>query len=164
MNALRTIILSLSAISLAVAISSCSNMHTNQTQVSETNIQKKLNVNQTGVYVLRADSAFYNTPVVSIDGRRVGGIKSSSYLFSRLQPGTHQLTIDQGYMDGAVNYQFQVKQGQATYLNMAWGKLQKSQQQTLSTDNVFASDRGWVIATMNEQSANQVLNGLKSSN
>ena len=164
MSALRTIILSLTAMSFAVVLSSCSTAQTQQTRISENKMQTKLKTGETGVYVLRADTAFYNTPNVSIDGKPIGGIKSSSYLYSRLQPGTHQLSIDQGYMDGAVHYQFQVKQGQATYLNMAWGKLQKSQQQTFSTDNVFVTDRGWIVAAMSEQRAAEELNGLRASN
>lgn len=160
MNVLKNGIIMLSVLTI---LSGCTSLQKSHTDVVHHANQNTIKRGETGVCVMRADSAFYNSPFIAIDGKPVGQINSTSYAFNHLSPGTHKLSINQGYLDGTLHYQFQVKPGQVTYLNMAWGKLNKNQTTPLSMDNAFASSRGWVVVAMNEQTANDLLGNLHST-
>jgi hypothetical protein len=166
MTYFKNIFASSTLLLIAFTLISCSSSHTAPTtHLSENTSYNKLKAGSSGVYVLRTDGYFYNTPSLYLDDKPLGEMASASYLYSHLQPGTHTLSINQGYLDGTMNYKLDIKPGQVLYLNMAWGKLQKNQTTArYSTDNFFTNNRGWVLSTVSESKGQDLLSQLKFGN
>ena len=129
------------------------------------------NVSNTGIYIYRPDALFGATasPPVSVDGKSLGSLKNNGFLFARVAPGSHTISIS--YRDLFIakyrTFNVHVAQNQVAYVKVLWanGGEQRMHNAGSGKNPLYysAPEYNWVYHQVSAGTAKSELHSLNFS-